>query len=289
MSIVFIFVNDNGEVIEHFLGVVHVNDTSTQTLKNSIDDFFAINGLSISQLRGQGYDGASNMRVLVTTTKKNGHVCTFFEYLAMIVNVVGASCKRKDVVLQKHHDDLVKRIESGEVATGKGKNEETSLARPGDTRWGSHFKTITRILDMWDAVTHVLDTIFEDGNEPNSRGIARGLIENMNKFEFVFIAHLMVDVLAETNTLSMCLQQKIQNIVTAVRMIKTVKDELKKYGNDDDCWEELLGVITAFCTKNNIFVPNMQDPKLGQGRAKLYRSVDGHPKTYYHFFRRDLF
>ncbi|KAI5657550.1 hypothetical protein M9H77_26343 [Catharanthus roseus] len=124
-----------------------------------------------------------------------------FIYLAMIVNVVGASCKIKDVVLQKHHDDLVKHR-----------------------------------------------------NEPNSRGIARGLINNMNQFEFVFIAHLMVDILAETNTLSMCLLQKTQKIVTVIQMIKTVKDELKKYRNDDDCWEELLGVVTAFCTKNDIFV-----------------------------------
>ncbi|KAI5678195.1 hypothetical protein M9H77_09145 [Catharanthus roseus] len=127
------------------------------------------------------------------------------------------------------------------------------------------------------------------GNEPNSRGIALGLIDNMNQFEFVFIAYLMVDVFAETNTLSMCLQQKTQNIVTAVRMIKTVMDELKKYRNDDDCWEELLGVVTAFCTKNDIFVPNMQNPKPGRGRAKLYRSVDGQSKTYYHFFHREIF
>ncbi|KAI5672422.1 hypothetical protein M9H77_12786 [Catharanthus roseus] len=61
LSIVLRFVNDNGEVVKRFLGVLHVSDTSAQTLKNSIDDFFAINGLSISQLRGQGYDGASNM------------------------------------------------------------------------------------------------------------------------------------------------------------------------------------------------------------------------------------
>ncbi|KAI5649156.1 hypothetical protein M9H77_35161 [Catharanthus roseus] len=316
LSIVLRFVNDNGEVVERFLGVVHVSETSARTLKNSIDDFFAINGLSISQLRGQGYDGASNMRgelnglkqkildenkyayyihcfahqlqlVLVATSKKNAHVCSFFQYLAKIVNTVGASCKRKDALLQKQYNDLVKSLESGETATGKGKNQETSLARPGDTRWGSHFKTITRILHMWDAVTHVLETIYEDADEVNSRGIARGLIDKMWQFEFVFIAQLMVNVLAKTNTLSMCLQQRTQNIVTAIRMIKTVKEDLKKYRNDDDYWEELLGVVTAFCVKHDIFVPNMQDPL--PSRARLYRSVDGQPKTYYHFFRRDIF
>ncbi|KAI5649523.1 hypothetical protein M9H77_35528 [Catharanthus roseus] len=256
LSIVLRFVNDNGEVVESFLGVVHVSDTSARTLKNSIDDFFAIHGLSISQLRGQGYDGASNMRgklnglkqkildenkyayyihcfahqlqlVLVATSKKNAHVCSFFGYLAKIVNIVGVS------------------------------------------------------------LAHVLETIYEDADEVNSRGIARGLIDKMWQFEFVFIAQLMVNVLAKTNTLSMCLQQRTQNIVTAIRMIKTVKEDLKKYRNDDDYWEELLGVVTAFCVKHDIFVPNMQDPLPGQ--ARLYRSVDGQPKTYYHFFRRDIF
>ncbi|KAI5684159.1 hypothetical protein M9H77_05387 [Catharanthus roseus] len=301
MSIVLRFVNDNGEVVERFLGGVHVCDTSAQTLKNSIDDFFAINGLSISQLRGQCYDGTSNMHgelnglkqkildenkyayyvhcfahqlqlVLVTTSKKNAFVNSFFECVAKIVNVVGASCKRKDAFLQKHYDDLLKLLGSGEVVTGKGKNQETSLA------W---------LLHMWDAVIHVLETIFEEADEPNSRGIARDLIEKMLQFEFVFIAHLMVNVLSKTNTLSMCLQQRTQNIATAVRMIKTIKDELEKYKNDDDCWEELLGVVIAFCTKNDIFLPNMQDDI--PGRAKYHRSVDGKPKTYYNFFRQDIF
>ncbi|KAI5655138.1 hypothetical protein M9H77_32325 [Catharanthus roseus] len=243
LSIVLRFVNDNGKVVEHFFGVVHVSDTSAQTLKNSIDDFFAINGLSISQLRGQA------------TSKKNAHVCSFFEYLAKIVNIVGVSCKIKDALLQKHYDDLVKRLESGEVATGKDKNQETSLALP---------------------VTHVLETIYEDADEVNSQGIAQGLIDKRWKFEFVFIAQLMVNVLAKTNTLSMCLQQRTQNI-----------EDLKKYRNDDDYWEGFSGVVIAFCIKNDIFVSNMQDPL--PGRVRLYRSVDGQPKTYYHFFRRDIF
>ncbi|XP_051143417.1 uncharacterized protein LOC127259848 [Andrographis paniculata] len=41
---------------------VHVSDTCSQSLKNAIDEFFAKNWLSLSRLRGQGYDGASNMR-----------------------------------------------------------------------------------------------------------------------------------------------------------------------------------------------------------------------------------
>ncbi|KAI5654347.1 hypothetical protein M9H77_31534 [Catharanthus roseus] len=56
----------------------------------------------------------------------------------------------------------------------------------------------------------------------------------------------------------MCLQQRNQNIVTAVRMIKIIKKDLKKYRNDDDYWEELLGVVTVFCIKNDIFMDSQR-------------------------------
>ena len=61
MSIVLRYV-DKRCVIERFVGIVHVTDTSSLSLKEAIDGFFSIHGLSMTSLRGQGYDGASNMR-----------------------------------------------------------------------------------------------------------------------------------------------------------------------------------------------------------------------------------
>jgi hypothetical protein len=43
---------------------------------------------------------------------------------------------RKDILLAKHHDVLLEKIENGEIMTVKGLNQENSLVRPGDTRWG---------------------------------------------------------------------------------------------------------------------------------------------------------
>ncbi|XP_039128507.1 zinc finger MYM-type protein 1-like [Dioscorea cayenensis subsp. rotundata] len=62
MRVVLRYVNTNGYVIEQFLAMVHVPDTSAISLKNAIDCIFAKHGLSLTKLRGQGYDGASNMR-----------------------------------------------------------------------------------------------------------------------------------------------------------------------------------------------------------------------------------
>ena len=61
MAVVLRYVNKHGQVIERFIGVEHVTNTCSQNLKNVIDKLFARHGLSISKLKGQGYDGASNM------------------------------------------------------------------------------------------------------------------------------------------------------------------------------------------------------------------------------------
>ncbi|XP_042432514.1 uncharacterized protein LOC122019071 [Zingiber officinale] len=62
MRVVLRYVNKHGCVIERFLAIVHVSDTSAISLKKTIDELFAKHKLSLSKLRGPGYDGASNMR-----------------------------------------------------------------------------------------------------------------------------------------------------------------------------------------------------------------------------------
>ena len=61
MAVILRFVNENGEIVERFLAIEHVSDTSSNLLKAALDGLFARHGLSICRLRGQTYDGASNM------------------------------------------------------------------------------------------------------------------------------------------------------------------------------------------------------------------------------------
>ncbi|XP_062014178.1 uncharacterized protein LOC133730642 [Rosa rugosa] len=80
MAIVLRYVDD-GKVIEHFVGIEHVTNTNAITLKEAIDDFLSRHGLSISRLRCQGYDGASNMRGELNDLKTlilNENKCAFY-------------------------------------------------------------------------------------------------------------------------------------------------------------------------------------------------------------------
>ncbi|XP_004963399.1 uncharacterized protein LOC101754058 [Setaria italica] len=155
MVVVVRFVNDKGSVIERFLSIEHVSDTTSTSLKEALDTMLRRYGLSISKIRGQGYDGASNMRgqfhglqrllVVVSVAKCCGSTFDFFNYVTSIVNVVSASCKRKDQLLQSHHDKLVEQLDSSAIFSGRRKNQETSLARPGDTRWVQKLVELAKI------------------------------------------------------------------------------------------------------------------------------------------------
>ena len=61
MTVVIRFVNKRG-IVERFIGIVHVSDTTFLQLKAALDSLFGKYGLTILRLRGQRYDGASNMR-----------------------------------------------------------------------------------------------------------------------------------------------------------------------------------------------------------------------------------
>ena len=56
------FVNDEGKVMERLLGLQHVESCTAAALKEALVKMLNSHKLPISSLRGQGYDGAPNMR-----------------------------------------------------------------------------------------------------------------------------------------------------------------------------------------------------------------------------------
>jgi hypothetical protein len=70
LAIVLRFVNKKGESVERFLGLVHVENTTSLTLKEAIKSLLMQYQLPLSKVRGQGYDGANNMKGHVNGLKK---------------------------------------------------------------------------------------------------------------------------------------------------------------------------------------------------------------------------
>uniref|UniRef100_A0A2N9FFW8 DUF4371 domain-containing protein n=1 Tax=Fagus sylvatica TaxID=28930 RepID=A0A2N9FFW8_FAGSY len=253
MAVALWYVDKKGHIIERFLGIEHVTDTSALSLKAAVEDLFCRHGLSLSRLRGQGYDGASNMQgqfnglktlimkenesayyvhcfahqlqlALVAVAKNHNKIATFFNFVAIVVNVVGGSCKRQDLLREKQATRVVESVHNGELPSGQGLNQETSLKRSCDTRWSSHYSTLISLIDMFPSIIDVLDTIAEDGATSEQKGEAEHLSHFIQSFGFVFNLHLMRYILGVSNELSQALQRKDQDIVNAVKLIRMSKE-----------------------------------------------------------------
>ncbi|KAM4113611.1 hypothetical protein ACJW30_04G009000 [Castanea mollissima] len=246
MAIALRYVDKLGHVNERFLGITHVNNISAVTLKSAIEEVFNKHSLSISRLRGQGYDLASNMRgelnglktlilkdnasayyvhcfahqlrpTLVAVAKNHIQIATFFNLVAKVFNIVGASCKSHDILREKRNAEVIEALKNNEISIGRGLNQEMSLKRPGDT---------------------------QDGLDSNQRAEANILIGLLQTFEFVFDLHLMKGVLGISNELSQALQRKDQDIVNAMKLVDISKQSLQVMRNDG--WNSLLEEVSAF-------------------------------------------
>ncbi|XP_058181387.1 uncharacterized protein LOC131299833 [Rhododendron vialii] len=286
MALVLRYVNMKGIVIERFIAIVHVSSTTSLSLKEAIESLFARHGLSISRVRGQGYDGASNMRgefnglkalilrenefafyvhcfahqlqlTLVAIAKKHEDVADFFLIVANIVIVVGGSCKRHDALQNAQVANLQKALDNGDLKSGRGLNQVTTLKRAGDTRWGSYYNTLLNLIVMFKSAIEVLGMIAADDPSTDHKAQARSIKKSMLSFKFAFSLHLVKNVMGITNELSIALQKKTQDIVNAMALVEMSKQRLQMMR--DDGWDSLLAEVSSFCSNHNISFSNMSE------------------------------
>lgn len=61
MAIILGFVYNGGFVSDHFFYIIHVEETTIKKLKSEICKNLTWQNLHAEDMRGQGYNGASNM------------------------------------------------------------------------------------------------------------------------------------------------------------------------------------------------------------------------------------
>ncbi|PWZ26858.1 Zinc finger MYM-type protein 1 [Zea mays] len=179
------------------------------------------------------------------------HVHNFFQHATFIINVVSSSTKRNDELLAAQAEEIAREIELGELDTGQGANQMSSLQRPGDTRWSSHYKSIQSLKKMFSATISVLRSIANDRSVSKySRGDAAGALQIIVKFDFVFILLMMEKIMKITDVLCQTLQKKSIDILNALDSVSNTKVLLGNLRNDG--WDPLLQEVNYFCEKNDI-------------------------------------
>ncbi|XP_062170522.1 uncharacterized protein LOC133876256 [Alnus glutinosa] len=221
MTIVLRFVDKDGFVRERFFGLVHVANTAALTLQKGIYFVLSQHKLAIENIRGQGYDDASNMRELrISQTVEIAYL-----------------------------------IEINEIESGRGLNQISTLQRAGDTRWSSHLRSVSSLIKIFSPVCEVILKIIDVGTTSSQRAEADSVYQVMTSFEFVFILHLMKETMQITDHLCQELQSKSQDILSAMNLVSSTKAYIQQYR--DDKWDDLLTNVKSFCEKRNIDIPDM--------------------------------
>ncbi|ESR44900.1 hypothetical protein CICLE_v10003389mg [Citrus x clementina] len=296
MAIVLRFVDKDGIVRERFFGLVHVSETSVQTLKKEIYFVLYNHTLEIQNIRGQGYDGASNMRdewnglqalilkdcpyayyihclahllqlTLVAVSQVVIPVHHVFTKLTSVLNIVGAFCKRNDELKHAKADEIAHMLALDERETGKGLNQIGTLQRASETQRGSHFKSVSSLINMFSETCDVLINIMEDRVTYASRGDVDATYEVITSFEFVFVLHLMKNIMVIADLFSQALQCQSQDILNVMRLVSSTKVLLQKMRDEE--WQNLLEKVISFCKARNIDIPYMNAQYIArQGRAR---------------------
>ncbi|XP_024042728.1 uncharacterized protein LOC18048873 [Citrus clementina] len=119
---------------------------------------------------------------------------------------------------------------------------------------------------MFKATCEVLQSIVKRGSNYSQRGNANSIYNLITSFDFVFILHLVKEILGITYILCQALQQKSQDILNAMHHVSTTRALVQKMREDG--WDSFLETTKSFCEKYEIDVSDMSGLYImGRGRS----------------------
>ncbi|PIN18599.1 hypothetical protein CDL12_08734 [Handroanthus impetiginosus] len=280
MAVVLRYIDKGGFIMERLLGIVRVTKTTTLSLKSTLENLFLKHDLNgASNMKGELHSLKSLIMkenqaphyihcfahqlqlTLVAIAKNQVIIALFFNMVSNIVNVLGASCKHQDTILETYAAKVAQAIDSGEIQSGCGLNQETNLKRAG-----SHYASLLNLLDKYFIMTDLLEDIEEKGIVPEKRAESRVLIDYLHSFEFAFSLYMMKVVLGMTNDLLVLLQRKNQDILNTMKQVRVCKT--RSQNMRDEGWESLLCEVSTYCNVHGICIPNMNDDFKARGRSQ---------------------
>ncbi|XP_024178191.1 uncharacterized protein LOC112184143 [Rosa chinensis] len=191
MAIILRFVDCDGFIRERFFKVLSVADTCSQTLKDEISKVLTQYDLQVENMRGQGYDGASNMRgeynglqalfreecpyayyvhcfahhlqLTLNAAAKGVHdIWELFSTLNLIVNFVDSSAKRHSALRVIREEEIADLVAAGALETDMFAPYKKGIRGCEQNITNEHYYQINILNAMIDFQLAELDSRFTD-------------------------------------------------------------------------------------------------------------------------------
>ena len=271
------------DVKEQFLGLYETTSTTSETLTDIIKDPLVRCSLSLDHLRGQCYDGASNMKGVHSGVQARIyaiqplavyiHCCNHSLNLAL-QDTARAVPQLRDALQWVH--DAAKILN-----TSKGRNDFLEIVNDLEdipmmtlktlcpTRWTVRHAAINSVLATYPAVTKMMEHLSTTGTD--SLSVAAGLFTQFKKCEVYLFLLIAKDVFGPTEKLSLVLEGQTQTVSGACKAAELTLKHLREIRNDEHfsiLWKEM----SAAQDKYNLNVPKV--PRLKKVPRRLEHKLN---------------
>ena len=245
------WVDENLVDHEDVLGLYNVGTIEAESLIKAIIDVVCRAGLSLSQCRGQCYDGASNMSgskrgVAVQIQAKESRAVLTHCYGHALNLAVGDTIKQSKLC----RDSMDTAFEISKLIRFSPKRnaafERIKVEVPADedgytmgirafcpTRWTVRGDAIASIIENYGVLQQLWDESLETKLEPDIKGRIIGVKAQMSQYRLVFGLLLCKRILLITDNLSKTLQKQSLSAAEGQEVVKLTLQSLKNMRSAD--------------------------------------------------------
>jgi hypothetical protein len=236
----YVDISDSEQITvkESFITFLKVDDTTGRGLLQTLLDELQRLGLSMANIRGQGYDNGANMRgrisgvqarlleqnpraffvpcachslnlVLCDMAKSSVDAISFFGLCQRIYVLFSASTQRWEIFKRNVPGNTVKPL--------------------CETRWESRVESVRTLryqsLDIYDALVEVS----EEARDPKAKSEAESLANEITSFKFLTSIVIWYDILVKIEGVSKVMQSTTLHLGSALTLLNNTRAFLVKY------------------------------------------------------------
>jgi len=290
----------NCVIREDFLGFIKMESTTGIAIATAIQNELENIGLTFENLRGQGYDGGSNMSGVNNGVQslilKKQPLAFYTHCLSHCLNLcLSKACnvpaiKNMMGTIQsvssffsnsaKRTEKLKSVIESTEIS----ESNESSLIKKKklkticETRWVERHTALMTFKELYVYIVTALEEIKCGDSSRETSSLATMLECAITKSEFLVALEVAVTCFYYTINLSQILQSKKQDLSKALADVTVVKGGLEAVREDvDSYFKDIFNEVTSIASKVNV---EIKTPRVC-GRQTTRVIIQSSPEEYY--------
>ena len=133
------------------------------------------------------------------------------------------------------------------------------LQRLSDTRWACRQGAVNAVCYTFDAIVATLSTVIE-GNNGAKSAEARGLLAQVNSFQFVLCLVIFDRILSCTKSLSDVLQSTQLDLARAAGLVSATVETLEEFRSDQE-WQKVLVYCEIICKVHKVSTDTTSRPR----------------------------